>query len=137
MKKIIALALVAALSIAAPGAFAKKKKAEGTAQPRVENNLHDFGYIKEDGGPVSCEFVLHNDGDGALIIYDATAQCGCTRPEYPKNPISAGKSAKVKVTYNPSYRPGAFMKTVTLKTNGKPRKVTLKIKGIVKPRAKK
>lgn len=137
MKKIVALAVAAAICLVAPDAFAKKKKAEGTAVPRFEQAEHDFGRIKEDGGPVSCEFVFHNDGDGALIIYDATAQCGCTRPEYPKNPIAPGKSGKVKVTYNPLARPGSFLKTVVIKTNGNPRKVVLKIKGNVAPRAKK
>lgn len=113
---------------------AKKKKAEGTAVPRVVEAVYDFGNIKEQGGPVSHEFEIANLGDGNLVVIDATAECGCTRPDYPKNPIAPGKKNKIKVTYNPIARPGAFEKVVTVKTNGKPRKLSLKIRGNVIPK---
>ena len=99
---------------------------------------HDFGTIDENGGPVSHEFEFTNTGDGALMIINATASCGCTRPDYPKKPIAAGKKGKIKVTYLPAGRPGEFNKSVTVKTNAKKgRKVTLKIKGFVTPATKK
>ena len=62
------------------------------------------------------------------------ADCGCTRPDYPKAPIAPGKQGKIKVTYNPLGRPGAFTKVVTIKTNGSPSKVRLKIRGTVSPK---
>lgn len=94
---------------------------------------YDFGNVKEKSGPVSHEFVFTNNGDGNLIIIDATATCGCTKPEYPKNPIAPGKKGKIKVTYNPVGRPGPIDRTVTVKTNGSPKKVRLKIVGNVIP----
>lgn len=135
MKKLTIITLLALLLIPALSLTAKKKE-NGTAKPRVTQNSYNFGTIKEDGGPVSHEFILSNVGDGSLIIYDATAQCGCTRPDYPKNPIAPGKDTKIKVTYNPLGRPGSFEKTVSVKTNGDPRKVYLKIKGNVTPKKK-
>jgi len=106
------------------------------AEPVVDFPVlsYDFGTINENGGPVSHEFEFSNIGDAPLMIVNASASCGCTRPEFPKKPIAAGKKGKIKVTYLPAGRPGEFNKTVTLKTNAKKgRKVTLKIKGFVNP----
>ena len=111
--------------------------ADDGATATFENRLHDFGYIKENGGPVSHTFVLTNTGSKPLIIVDATTSCGCTRPEFPTKPIKPGKKAKVKVTFNPLGRPGAFRKTVKVKTNGTVRHTTLVIEGTVTPRSSK
>lgn len=128
----IAVLAVSVLAVALP-AMAKKKKDGGDAIPRFTEQTFDFGMIKEKGGAVSHEFDFVNVGNGNLVIIEATAECGCTRPEYPKNPIAPGKKGKIKVTYNPIGRPGAFDKVVTVKTNGKPKKVRLKIRGTVVP----
>lgn len=108
--------------------------ADGVAQATFKNRLHDFGVIKEDGGPVSCEFEFTNTGDQPLLIINATASCGCTRPEYPTKPIKPGKKGKIKVTYSPLGRPGAFRKTVKVRTNGADKTINLIIEGSVTPR---
>jgi len=95
---------------------------------------HDFGTIQEAKGPVTCTFEFTNTGNKPLLIIDATASCGCTRPEYPSKPIKPGKKGKIKVTYSPIGRPGAFKKTVKIKTNGKERTTTLRIMGTVIPK---
>ena len=104
-----------------------------SAQATFNKRLHDFGVIKEQGGPVTTEFEFINTGKKPLIIIDATASCGCTRPEYPTKPIKPGKKGKVKVTYSPLGRPGAFRKTVKVRTNGDPKTATLIIQGTVTP----
>ena len=109
---------------------AKKKSADGTPSIKFTEQVWDFGTIKNDR-PASHDFEFINDGDGNLVIVDATAECGCTRPEFSDKPVVPGKKGKVKVTYNPIGRPGSFEKTVTIKTNGNPRKVRLKIRGVV------
>ena len=126
MKKIFAGVIAAFSAFAVSG-----------AEPVVEfvELSHDFGTIQEDGGPVSHEFEFANTGDAPLMVVNATASCGCTRPEYPKKPVKAGKKDKIKVTYLPAGRPGEFNKTVTIRTNAKKgKKVTLKIKGFVNPK---
>lgn len=109
---------------------------QGKAEIKFKETTHNFGTIREEGGPVSCEFEFENVGNKNLVIVDARAECGCTRPSFPQNPIAPGKKGKVKVTYHPIGRPGGFDKTVTVKTNGKPSKVRLKIKGTVMPESK-
>ncbi|MDE5869261.1 MAG: DUF1573 domain-containing protein, partial [Muribaculaceae bacterium] len=96
MKKLKYLLLLAVTVCMILPAIAKEK---GESKISFSEKRHNFGTVKEDGGPVSCEFQFVNDGDGNLIIYEATAQCGCTKPEYPKNPLAPGKSGKIKVTY--------------------------------------
>lgn len=108
--------------------------AAGKAKINFEETNYYFGSIKEAKGAVTHQFEFTNTGDSNLIILDVTAQCGCTRPEYPKKPIAPGKKGVIKVTYNPTGRPGAFDKTVTVKTNGSPSRVRLKIKGTVVPK---
>ena len=130
MKYLISIVL-ALLIIAAP-AYAKKKQAQIT----FAEQTHDFGKIAEDGGKVSHQFEFTNTGDANLVILDATADCGCTVPEYPTAPIAPGKKGVIKVTYNPLYRPGSFTKVVTVRTNSKQKKARVKITGTVTPRKK-
>ena len=110
--------------------LADDKQAEAT----FEVKSHDFGTIHEAKGPVSCTFEFTNTGNKPLLIIDATASCGCTKPEYPSKPIKPGKKGKIKVTYSPIGRPGAFKKSVKVKTNGKERSTTLRIEGTVIPK---
>lgn len=95
---------------------------------------HDFGTVKEEGGPVTTEFVFTNTGDTPLVIISANASCGCTHPKYPTDPIKPGGKGVIKVTYLPKGRPGEFNKSIKVRTNAKnAKKVTLKISGVVIP----
>ena len=129
MTKRFLIALIAVCMVALSG-LADDNQAEATFPVKT----HDFGTIKEEGGPVSCTFEFTNTGDKPLIIIDATASCGCTRPEFPTKPIKPGKKGKIKVTYSPIGRPGAFKKSVKIKTNGSTRSITLNIEGTVIPK---
>lgn len=129
MKKILMICL--GLLLATGVALAKKNQG-GTGSIKFAETVWDFGTIKNDRA-ATHEFEFVNDGDGNLVILDASAECGCTRPEWPDKPIAPGKKGKVKVSYNPIGRPGSFEKTVTVKTNGNPKKVRLKIRGTVAP----
>ncbi len=85
------------------------------AQDAVKFNSkkHNFGKIKK-GTPVSYSFSFVNSGSKPLVVEIATAECGCTTPEYPKQPIAKGKEGKIKVTYNAALS-GVFKKNVTVK----------------------
>ena len=98
-----------------------------------EAKTHDFGTIKEVDGPVTHIFEFTNTGNEPLVIINVNASCGCTRPEYSKEPIRPGKKGKIKVTYNPAGRPGEFDKEVKIRTNGNKRPI-LRITGVVVPK---
>ena len=93
---------------------------------------HDFGYINE-GDKVTTEFVVKNTGDADLVIVSAVGSCGCTVPDYKKEPIKPGESAPIKVTFDSTGKPGQQQKTVTLTTNTANGKETCTIKASVKP----
>ena len=129
MTKRFFIAFFAVCMVAISG-LADNKYAEAT----FDTKSHDFGTIQEAKGPVSCYFEFTNTGDKPLLIIDAAASCGCTRPEYPSKPIKPGKKGKIKVTFSPIGRPGAFKKSVKIKTNGRERTTTLRIEGTVIPK---
>lgn len=95
---------------------------------------YDFGTFPEENGPASHTFIVKNTGNAPLVITRVTASCGCTMPEWTKAPIEAGKTGEVKVTYDPAGRPGPFVKTVSIYSNGKKGAYMLAIKGNVTPK---
>lgn len=127
MKRIALTLIVMMLGVLAMTA------AEKYAQATFPVQQHDFGTIKEDGGPVSTTFEVINTGNKPLLILDVLASCGCTRPEFPTKPIKPGKKAKIKVTFSPLGRAGAFRKTVKVRTNGRELNNTLYIEGTIVP----
>jgi hypothetical protein len=90
---------------------------------------HSFGKI-EQNKPKSFVFTFKNISSKPIVVEVATAECGCTTPEYPKAPIAKGKTDNIKVTYNAA-TPGAFSKKVTVKFANIDEPVTLTIEGQV------
>lgn len=129
MKRIISIFTLILMSAVAFNIIAAGKGAEMTFNEKT----HDFGTIKEANGPVTHTFEFTNTGGEPLVIINVNASCGCTRPEYPKEPIMPGKKGKVKVTFNPAGRPGEFSKEVKIRTNGDKRPI-LRITGTVIPK---
>lgn len=107
--------------------------AQKTAKISFLETTHNFGSFSEKLGSVSCVFSFVNTGDAPLIITRATASCGCTRPEFPMQPVAPGDSGQIKVTYNAVGRPGSFEKNISVYANTDPERTTLIIKGSVIP----
>lgn len=93
----------------------------------------DFGTVPQ-GTPVTHVFSFKNTGKEPLILTSVTASCGCTTPEWPKEPVAPGAAATIKATYNAA-NPGTFTKTVTVMSNAATPQTILTIKGEVKPAA--
>lgn len=77
---------------------------------------HDFGTINGDD-KVETVFTFTNTGEADLVISKALGSCGCTVPDYPKQPIAPGEKADIKVSFSPKGKNGMQNKTVTLTTN--------------------
>ena len=97
---------------------------------------HDFGKFKEEAGRQTFDFVVTNTGKDPLVIQNVVASCGCTTPEWTKQPIPSGGTGKVTAIYDPKDRPGTFNKTLSVYSNSKPEVVVLVIKGEVLPHEK-
>ena len=91
--------------------------------------IHSFGKLSHNK-PATYEFAFKNTSNKAVIVDVATAECGCTTPEYPKAPIAKGKTGVIKVTYNAANM-GTFTKKVTVKFANVDTPVVLTIEGEV------
>ena len=94
------------------------------------SEVHDFGTVIQ-GESVSFAFKFTNSGKGDLVIRSANGSCGCTVPEFPKDPVKPGESAIINVTFNSEGKEGLQNKTVTLIANTIPNTHVLTIKGNV------
>ena len=135
MKKFFALALsiVTVSSVFAQTAATTAQKAANTAPVAAEvlglkENGFDFGKIPQ-GRPVTHIFEFTNNGKEPLKLESVQASCGCTTPEWSKEPVEPGASASIKVGYNAAAE-GPFTKTVTIAYNGNQVK-TITISGTV------
>lgn len=94
-----------------------------------ETMVVDYGEIGKGSEPLR-KFTFVNDGTEPLVIKSAKGSCGCTVPDYPKEPILPGEQGSIDVRYD-TQRIGQFQKTVTLTTNIDEEKIVLTIKGKV------
>lgn len=99
----------------------------GTIQ--FEQTTHDYGTITQ-GSDGTYEFIFHNRGSEPLLLNNVRSSCGCTIPEWPKEPIATGETGKIKVSYNTRIL-GTFSKSISVYTNSDEKPVILVIKGKV------
>ena len=104
--------------------------AQNPAQIKFDKTTHNFGTFSEANPVVSCVFTFTNVGEQPLVVNQAIASCGCTVPEYTKEPIKPGEKGEIKVTYNGEGKfPGHFKKSITVRTNGAVEMTRLYIEG--------
>lgn len=97
---------------------------------KFEKESFDFGQIT-DGEKVSHDFKFTNIGKSPLIITSATATCGCTVPDYPKEPVAPGAEGIIKVVFDSAGKLGMQNKVVTITANTVPEITQLNILGNV------
>lgn len=103
---------------------------------KFDSKEHDFKTFKEESGLTSYSFEFINTGNQPVIINQVRSSCGCTSPEWSKEPIAPGQKGYVKATFNPKNRPGPFNKSITITANTNPAITILRIKGNVIARVK-
>jgi hypothetical protein len=106
--------------------------AENKNQPEIkfEAEEYNFGTVKQ-GDVVNYEFKFTNTGKEPLVINEAHGSCGCTVPEWPKEPIKKGQTGTIKVSFNTAGKMGTQDKTVTITSNAKTTSKVLHLKGTV------
>lgn len=110
-------------------------KAEAQNQTETivfESTLFDYGELQYEGDG-NCIFTFTNKGDEPLMLTSVRASCGCTAPNWSKDPIKPGEKGEIKVKYN-TRLVGPFTKSIIVNSNGNPSQVVLKIKGRVLPK---
>lgn len=89
-------------------------------------NEFDFGTLEE-GEKVEHVFKFENTSDNPLTISNARGSCGCTVPEWPREPIAPGESGEIKVKFDSKGKKGKQSKTVTITANTIPGNTILTI----------
>ena len=108
-------------------ASASGVKKEDLPEIKFEEEEFDFGKITQ-GEKVSHAFQFKNVGKSNLIISGASGSCGCTVPEYPKEPIAPGGKGRINVVFSSEGKSGAQEKTVTVVTNCEPATRIIRVK---------
>jgi hypothetical protein len=110
------------------GKFVTNTYSDTLSYPVIEfeSTSYDFGRVYE-GETVGWFFTYKNNGTTNLILHEVKASCGCTVPEYSKEPIAPGKQGKIKVLFDTSGRNGHQEKTIKVESNGKPAAIDLYI----------
>lgn len=109
---------------------APKETSNVTTTLKAENmdfktDMHDFGTVAE-GPDAEFKFELKNTGKEPIILSAVTASCGCTAPEWSKEPVLPGKKTIIKAVYHTAGRPGGFNKTITVTSNAGVKVLTIK-----------
>jgi opacity protein-like surface antigen len=109
MKKLLLTVILAAAASAGAFAQAKFKWAE---------QAFDFGTVKE-GTATQHDFWFTNEGNEPIIVQNVRVTCGCTTPEWTKDPVLPGKKGKITVKYDTNGRVYSFSKTIYVVSNVK------------------
>jgi hypothetical protein len=128
MKKWLTLLLVAGLATAAQAQTTPDAKSPAPEVLALKEASYEFGKIPQ-GRPVTHVFEVTNTSKEVLRLDNVQASCGCTTPEWSREPIQPGATASIKVGYNAAAE-GQFSKTVTVVYNNNQTK-TIVISGTV------
>lgn len=138
MKKILLLALslsmagVAAQAQTAMPANAQTKVAGPNIQ--FEESKYDFGAVKQ-GDVVEHTFKFKNTGTAPLVISNIGVTCGCTTPDWTRNPVMPGKTGTVTAKFNTAGKMGMQNKVLTIESNSAAGNAMVALVGEVKDAA--
>jgi hypothetical protein len=90
----------------------------------------DLGVVPE-GKKVQIMYKFKNTGQAPLIIQNAQPSCGCTDPDWTRDPVPAGGTGFVKAAFDTKGKAGPNTKTITVTANTWPKQTTLKFKASV------
>jgi hypothetical protein len=123
---IMMLALAISFSV-----FAQTEPETTGPQIQFDKETHDYGKVPLNGDG-NCAFTFTNTGTEPLVLSNVRAGCGCTVPQWPREPVLPGESAEIKVRYTTLNRPHSINKTIVVTSNSVTKNtIVLRIKGEV------
>jgi hypothetical protein len=112
--------------------FAATSYGQGKISFKAE--AHDFGKVEE-GGAISHDYVFTNTGNVPVVISNVQPSCGCTTPNWTREPVMPGKTGIVTASFGTQGRVGQQNKTVTVVSNSETPSITLSFHVEVTPKA--
>jgi hypothetical protein len=104
-----------------------------TAQIEFDEVEFNFGEVDE-GAIIRHVFTFTNTGKAPLLIRSARSTCGCTVPDWPKNPIEPGGKGEISVQFNTQDKTERQEKPVTIIANTIPAETKVRLRGYVHPK---
>ena len=128
---ILAIVLMASFKLAAQATPTEGQPTQPTsgAVLKFESETVDYGTIDQGGEPLRLA-KFTNIGTEPLIISGAKGSCGCTVPNWPKDPIMPGESSQIEIRYD-TKRVGAINKSVTVTSNDPAGTHVIKVVGTI------
>lgn len=108
----------------------QRPAATPTTTIKFDDTVHDFGDISQNSENTKI-FTFTNVGSEPLIIENAKGSCGCTVPNYPREPVAPGETGEIEVVYKPGNQKNAQTKTITITANTQPANTILTVKANV------
>ncbi len=133
MKKVILLfaALLASLASVLAQDETLYKEADVI---RFDKKVHDFGDVMIAEGPVSCIFTFTNIAQQPVVIHNVISSCGCTTPDWTREPVRPGATGTIQATFSNDQGPYPFDKTLTVYVgvgrSSLDRPVVLRLRGV-------
>ena len=103
-----------------------------TTTMTFDETTFEFGEVQE-GEKVEHSFKFKNTGSEPLILSNAKGSCGCTVPQWPKEPIAPGEEGIITVIFNSKNKKGPRNQKVTVTANTNPAQSFIYLKGKVNP----
>jgi hypothetical protein len=103
------------------------------AKISFKEDTYNFGEVNE-GEIVEYAFAFTNTGNAPMIINNARSTCGCTVPEWPKEPIPPGGTGLISVRFDTQNKPNKQTKPVTITANTYPATTRVYLSGFVRPK---
>lgn len=101
------------------------------AKMEFEDVRHRYGEVEE-GAIVTHTWKFKNTGKAPLIISNCKSTCGCTVPEWPKEPIAVGEEGEIFVKFDTKHKENYQTKPIFITANTHPSETTLYLMGKVR-----
>lgn len=102
------------------------------ARIEFEVSDHNFGDVNQ-GEKVEYAFKFKNVGNLPLVLQNVLTTCGCTVPEWPKEPIAPTGEGIIHVFFDSAARLGRQNKVITIRSNSDTGDFRLRISAMVLP----
>lgn len=129
MKRILTLAAILFLSL-----IQLQAQSEGNYQKEdkvisFDSKIYDFGDVLLSEGALKHSFIFKNISTSPIVIHNVISSCGCTIPEWTKEPVRPGAEGRIDVVFSNDQGPYPFDKTLTVYVSNVDRPVILRIRG--------
>lgn len=117
-------------TVQTPEEMTKEAQSKPLTTLAISEDMYDFGNIKK-GESVEHVYEVTNTGKNPLIISSVKPGCGCTAPDYTKDPIMPGSKGKITLKFDSSNFDGQIHKQAEIYANVEKAPITISFTGNV------